>query len=157
MDASAAPPDPNATPVTQSPLAGRLHLVGVSTMYRRAVFDDDEAARVVARAHGARWLWRDSQVLAWVLLPAQWQALLKLGDRERLPALMGRFKGSTSRGVEARHRVNGWLWARGFSDRALADGDDPLAVARRLVAAPVQAGLVARVGDHAYWDSTWLR
>ena len=75
MDAIASPPDPNATPVTQSPLAGRLHLVGVSTMYRRAVFDDD----------------------------------------------------------------------------------DPLAVARRLVATPVQAGLGARVGDHAYSDSTWLR
>ena len=119
--------------------------------------DENEAARAVARVHGVRWLWRDTQVLAWVLLPSRWQALLRLGERDGLPTLVGRFKGLTSRNVETRHRVNGWLWARGFTDRALAEGDDPVEVARRLVALPVQEGLVERVGDHAYWNSTWLR
>lgn len=157
MDAIASPSRRDASPDRGRPAAGGLQLVGVATMYRRAVFDEDEAARAVARVHGARWLWRDAQVLAWVLLPDRWQALLHLGERESLATLVGRFKGVTSRNVETRHRVNGWLWARGFTARALGDGDDPVEVARRLVAQPVHDGLVARVGDYAYWNSTWLR
>ena len=79
---------------------------------------------------------------------------LERGDlsaaRELLPTLVGRFKGLTSRNVESRHRVNGWLWARGFTHRALGDGEDPVEVARHLVAQPVRDGLVDRVGDYAY-------
>lgn len=145
-----------ARPCDGRSVAGRTYVVGVATLYRRAVFDDDDAARTVARTHAMRWLWRDSDVLAWVLLPDRWQALLRLGEHDSLSTLVGRFKGLTSRSVDPRHRVNGWLWSRGFTDRALADADDPVAVARVLVAQPVRAGLVARTGDYAYWNAAWL-
>ena len=145
-----------ARPADRRSVPGRTYLVGLATMYRRAVFDDDEAARAVARSHGLRWLWRDTQVLAWVLLPAQWQCLLRLGERDGLATVVGRFKGVTSRAVDPQHRVNGWLWGRGFTDRALGDTDDPVAVARRLVMQPVQAGLAARPGGYAYWNAAWL-
>lgn len=145
-----------ARPCDRRSVAGRTYLLGIGTLYRRAVFDDDEAACAVGRIHGIRWPWRDASVLAWVLLPDQWQALVRLGEQDSLTTLVGRFKALTSRAVDPRHRVNGWLWGRGFSDRALADGDDPVALARLLVAQPVRAGLVARPADYAYWNAAWL-
>lgn len=156
ITAVASPWGARARPSDRRSVAGRTYVVGVSTLYRRAVFDDDDAARAVARVHAARWPWRDARVLAWVLMPDRWQALVRLGEQDSLSTLVGRFKGLTSRAVDTRHRVNGWLWGRGFTDRALADGDDPIAVARVLVAQPVRAGLVARPGDYAYWNAAWL-
>ena len=65
------------------------------------------------------------------------------------------FKALTSRAVEDRHRVNGWLWGRGFSDRLLDEGEDPRHAALALVDQPRRLGLVGRAGDYAYWNSAW--
>ncbi len=137
-------------------VAGQTYELTVSTLYRRPVFSDDEAARAVCRIHTATWPWRDASLRAWVLMPDQWQALLTLGERDTLSTLVGRFKALTSRAVEDRHRVNGWLWGRGFSDRLLPAGEDPVQAARHLVALPLRAGLVDRLGDYPYWNAAWL-
>lgn len=135
---------------------GQTYLLSVATLYRRPVFTDDEAARAVCRVHTAQWPWRDSAVLAWVLMPDHWQGLVTLGERDSLSTLVGRFKALTSRAVEDRHRVNGWLWGRGFSDRVLGPGEPPMDAARHLVGLPLRAGLVQRLGDYAYWNTAWL-
>lgn len=137
-------------------IPGQTYLLSVATLYRRPVFADDEAARAVCRVHTAQWPWRDSAVLAWVLMPDHWQGLVTLGERDSLSTLVGRFKSLTSRAVEDRHRVNGWLWGRGFTDRVLASGEPAMDAARHLVGLPLRAGLVRRLGDYAYWNTAWL-
>jgi REP element-mobilizing transposase RayT len=144
------PPHPE-----QRSASGCTYLLGVTTLYGRPVFNDHDAARAVCRVHHAAWHWRDARLLAWVLLPDRWQGLVTLGERDSLAGLMGRFKALTSRAVEDRHRINGWLWGRGFSDRVLAPAEDLADAARALAGAPVRAGLVARPGDYPYWNSTW--
>ena len=134
---------------------GETHWVAVSTIYRRDVFADDDAARAVCRVHGAAWPWRDARLLAWVLMPDEWQGLVVLGERDSLSTLVGRLKAITSRAVDERHRVNGWLWGRGFRDRMLGADEDPVHVAQQMVDLPRRAGLVARIGDYAYWNSAW--
>ncbi|WP_146908625.1 REP-associated tyrosine transposase [Arenimonas daejeonensis] len=161
MSAILSPPDRparghRAKRLVQPATPGQTHVVTVATLYRRAVFVDDEAARAVCRVHTAAWPWRDASLLAWVLLPDQWQGLVTLGERDSLSTLIGRFKAITSRAVEDRHRVNGWLWGRGFQDRRLQAGEDPVQVARQLVGLPLRAGLVQRIGDYAYWNAAWL-
>ena len=151
-----AAPCLRTTRLEPRPAPGRTHLLTVATLYRRAVFLDDEAARAVCRVHTAQWPWRDSAVLAWVLMPDHWQGLVALGERDSLSTLVGRFKALTSRAVEDRHRVNGWLWGRGFSDRPLAPDEEAMAAARHLVGLPLRAGLVKRLGDYAYWNTAWL-
>lgn len=135
---------------------GSTYLLTVATLYRRPVFLDDEAARAVCRVHTAQWPWRDSAVLAWVLMPDHWQGLVTLGERDSLSTLVGRFKALTSRAVQGHHRVNGWLWGRGFNDRVLGADEDAMAAARHLVGLPLRAGLVKRLGDYAYWNTAWL-
>ena len=150
------PRRPRAPRPAQRLAPGETHLVAVSTLYRRALFQDDEAARAVCRVHNASWPWRDARLLAWVLMPDEWQGLVTLGERDSLSTLIGRFKAITSRAVEDRHRVNGWLWGRGFRDRLLRSDEDPVQVARELVGVPLRAGLVQRIGDYAYWNAAWL-
>lgn len=137
-------------------LPGQAYFLTATTLFRRPVFRDDQACRAVARAHCTRWLWRDCQLLAWVLMPDHWHALVVLGQSDTLATLMGRFKSATARAVDERHRVNGWLWSRGFHDRALGADEDLQASARYLVANPLRARLVNHLGQYPYWDAVWL-
>lgn len=136
-------------------VAGRTYHVSLATLYRRPVFDDAAAARAVCRLHAAAWLWRDSQVLAWVLLPDGWEALLRLGERDTLGSLVGRFKALSSRAVDESQRINGWLWGRGFRERVLVRADSTEAEAQALVQRPVQRGLAGTPGDWPWWDALW--
>lgn len=147
---------PRAQRLARRSVPGQTHVLTVATLYRRPVFRDDDAARAVCRIHTATWPWRDASVHAWVLMPDHWHALVTLGERDTLSTLVGRFKAITSRAVEDRHRVNGWLWGRGFSDCLLPAGQDPVQAGRHLVASPLRAGLVRQLGDYPYWNAAWL-
>ena len=130
-------------------------VISVFTMFRRPVFRDPRAAHAVA-AQLARTLPRDRAAwLAWVLMPDHWQGLLACGRDESLPALVGRFKAMTTRAVDPRLRINGWLWGRGHRHAPLAEQESLGDAARILVSAPRRAGLVDRVADYPYWASAW--
>jgi REP element-mobilizing transposase RayT len=48
------------------------------------------------------------------------------------------------------------VWQRGFHDHALRRDEDIVRVARYIVANPLRAGLVSRIGDYPLWDSVWV-
>jgi hypothetical protein len=48
------------------------------------------------------------------------------------------------------------VWQSGFHDRALRQEEELQTIARYIVANPLRAGLVKRVGDYAHWDAMWL-
>jgi hypothetical protein len=48
------------------------------------------------------------------------------------------------------------IWQAGFHDRAMRKEENLQAFARYIVANPVRAGLVNRVGDYPHWDAMWL-
>lgn len=135
---------------------GQVHFLTAVTLYRRPVFRDFDAACAVSRLHGKEWLWRDSQLMAWVLMPDHWHGLVKLGNQDNLNSLMGRFKAVTARSVEERFRVNGCLWSRGFHDHALRDDESLRRAARYLIGNPSRTGLTDKVGQYPFWDATWL-
>lgn len=137
-------------------VAGQAYYLTVSTLFRRPVFRDVDAARAVAALHRHPPIWGRSRCLAWVLMPDHWHGLVELGIGDSLDGLMRRFKSITARGVDERHRINGWLWGRGFHDRALRGEEAMRTVARYLVATPVRLGVVRQVGDYPYWDAVWL-
>lgn len=136
--------------------AGPAHVITVNTLLRRPLFLDPDAARAVARMQSQSSIWAQSRCLAWVLMPDCWQGLVVLGAGDSLERLVRRFKLVSARAVEARFRINGWLWASHFSERALSSKEQPLIVARRLVASPVRAGLATSLGAYPYWNAVWL-
>lgn len=132
------------------------HFVTVASLFRRPLFLDPDAARAVARCQPDPAIWGRAGCLAWVLMPDRWHGLVLAPADESLDALVRRFKAITARAVEERFRVNGWLWSRGYNQRALERHEDRLAVARHLISNPVRAGLAKSVGAWPYWDAIWL-
>lgn len=55
-----------------------------------------------------------------------------------------------------RRAIQNNTWQRGFFDRAIRREDDLVSIARYIVANPLRAGLVERIGDYAHWDSVWM-
>ena len=97
-----------------------------------------------------------ARLLCRVLMPDHWHAIVELGQDASLGILANRVKGRSARHFNRVMRRDGAVWAAGFHDRALRREQDLVGVARYVVANPVRAGLVARVGDYPFWDAQWL-
>lgn len=156
-------PDAGAPQIHEAPEAaaasgpeGPAYFLTINSLFRRPLFLDPDAARAVARVQDDPAIWGPSRCLAWVLMPDRWQGLVVLGKGDALDRLARRFKAISARAVESRFRVNGWLWAKGFNERALASEENVLAVARHIVANPVRSGLAKSVGAYPYWNAVWL-
>src|SRR5918993_606870 len=108
------------------------HFVTVATLFRRPLFLDADAARAVARCQPDPAIWGRAGCLAWVLMPDRWHGLVVAPADEPLDALVRRFKAITARAIDTRFCVNGWLWSRGYNQRALERHEDRLAGARPL-------------------------
>jgi putative transposase len=48
------------------------------------------------------------------------------------------------------------LWQDGYYDRALRKEEDLQQIARYIVANPLRAKLVNKIGDYPLWDAVWL-
>jgi len=120
------------------------------------VFLDFDAACAAARCHHDEYCLKGTTMLAWVLMPDHAHWLLQLGERDSLPAVVTRLKCATARTVNRTLGRQGHLWGRAFHDHALRDERKLLATARYIVANPLRAGLVARIGEYPFWNTAWL-
>lgn len=93
--------------------------------------------------------------LAWVLMPDHLHWLVKLHSLP-LDMVMRLFRSRTALQLNQQLGCNGQVWQRGYHDHALRRDEDLLACARYIVANPLRAGLVKRVGDWPHWDAEWL-
>ena len=131
-------------------------ILSAHTLLRRPLFLDPAGARAVSRAQLDASIWGSSRCLAWVLLPDSWRALVQLGANDSTDRLVRRFKAISARATEPRFKINGWLWARGFGQRACTEDVDLREEARNLVAEPVRAGFSTSLACYPYWNSVWL-
>jgi REP element-mobilizing transposase RayT len=130
---------------------GRAYLVTTVTEGRLALFADWQVGRAVVRELAAS----PVDTLAWVLMPDHLHWLLQLRE-ESLGEAVGRMKTSSARAVNRRLGRDGAVWQKGYHDHALRSEEDLQEVARYVVANPVRAGLVEKVGDWPLWDACWL-
>ena len=138
-------------------LPGHTYFVTTVCHRRRPYFRSWSVASAVCREFSASRLWRDSEVLCWVLMPDHLHFLVELGELETLDALMRRMKAVTSRVAKAVDgRREGPTWMPGFHERLMRDGLNREAAARYIVANPVRAGLVRSCREYPYWDAIWL-
>ena len=86
----------------------------------------------------------------YVVMPDHVHWLVQLNEGARLGEVVRRFKARVSL------QLGTSVWQRGFYDHALRKDEDLVPVARYVVANPVRAGLVPRVGDYPHWDAVWL-
>ncbi|WP_410473788.1 REP-associated tyrosine transposase [Guyparkeria sp. TX1] len=134
---------------------GREYLVTAVTRGRRPIFQDWHLARLLISTfreceadHRADWL-------AWVVMPDHFHALIRL-RRPSLAEVVQRVRGASARRINRQMARHGRLWQPNYHDHALRADDERRHVARYIVANPVRAGLVDRIGDYPHWDAVWL-
>ncbi len=137
-------------------IPGQIYLITTVTADRQPVFAGFDLAR--AAIHEMRTLETDRWLtsLAWVLMPDHLHWLIQLGDQVALPDVLKAFKGRSGQRINKKRSQTGPLWQKAFHDRAVRQEDDLPAIARYIVANPLRAGLVQRIGDYPHWDAIWL-
>jgi len=133
----------------------RIYLITTNTHDRQPIFNDVQLGRLVV------WQFRLAQYqglansLAWVIMPDHFHWLIEL-QKGSLGDLMCQVKSKSTRSVNGVTGRKGRLWQTGFHDRALRKEEDLMKVARYVVANPLRAGLVKRIGDYPLWDAVWV-
>jgi REP element-mobilizing transposase RayT len=132
-----------------------VYLVTTVTDQRVPWFQEPGLARIACRNMTHPSCLLDARNLCWVVMPDHVHLLLELGDAG-LSVVLKRFKARTAVLLNREIGREGRFWAPGFHDHALRREEDLLGVARYIIANPLRAGLVRRLGDYPYWNALWL-
>ena len=128
---------------------GRVYHIVASAADRRPVFSDLLAARTLIAVLAEEQRRGRAGTLAFVVMPDHLHWLLELRE-DSLARVVGSVKSVSA------HRLGQKIWQPGYFDRAIRRDEDVQDVARYVVANPVRAGLVDRIGDYPHWDAIWL-
>jgi putative transposase len=88
--------------------------------------------------------------LAFVIMPDHIHWLMQLEDKATLQQVIRSMKSQTA-------KVIGYpIWQPGYYDHAIRKDEDIVHIARYIIANPIRAGLVKKVGDYPHWDAVYL-
>jgi REP element-mobilizing transposase RayT len=127
--------------------SSRIYLLTINTRDREPIFKDFSLGRGVVNQFRCAQNQGFARSLAWVVMPDHFHWLIELRQGS-LGGLVQRTKSLTTKAVKLSTGRNTSLWQRGFHDRALRREEDLVKVARYVVANPLRAGLVERLGDY---------
>ena len=134
---------------------GRAYLITAVIHDRQPIFSDWRVGRLLVaelrRAHETGLV--DS--IAWVVMPDHFHWLMQLKEND-LGCVVGSIKSRCTQTVNRMTEREGPLWQTGYHDRAIRDGEELVPFARYIVANPLRAGLVDKIGDYPLWDVCWL-
>ena len=134
---------------------GRIYLLTSVTFNRLPIFADWRIGRlVIAQFMNAEQAGLVNS-LAWVVMPDHFHWLVELKEGS-LGMLMRRIKSGSALAVMRTGDMPFRVWQKGYHDRAIRREEDLQSVARYIVANPLRAGLVKRIGDYPLWDAMWL-
>ncbi|MFJ2710352.1 REP-associated tyrosine transposase [Pseudomonas sp. NPDC087346] len=135
--------------------SNRIYLLTTNTHGRQPVFQNFELGRLVVNQFRHAQQQGVANSLAWVVMPDHFHWLVEL-QCGSLGDLMQKTKSLSAKAVNKSvgHKVS--LWQKGFHDRALRREEDLIKMARYIVANPLRAGLVEKLGDYPLWDAIWV-
>jgi REP element-mobilizing transposase RayT len=120
------------------------------------LFRDFLLARAACQRFVQSSLLKDTQLLAWVLMPDHVHWLITLGNQSNLSQLITNLKSSSARAVNQCRQNGGAVWASAFYDHVLRNDEDIKTVARYIIANPLRAGLAEHMGDYSFWNCVWM-
>ena len=131
------------------------YLITSSSWQQTNVFSEWPYAYAAIKAFTQKQILKDAQLLSWVLMPDHAHWLVQLGHEHDLSRLVGTMKSASARAVRQAGYKNP-VWRKSYYDRAIRRDEDIATAARYIVANPLRAGLVKRVGDYPFWDAVYL-
>ena len=135
--------------------SSRIYLLTINTRDREPIFKDFSLGREVVNQFRCAQDQGFANSLAWVVMPDHFHWLIELRQGS-LGALVQRTKSLSTKAVKQSTGRTTSLWQRGFHDRALRREEDLVKMARYVVANPLRAGLVEKLGDYPLWDAIWV-
>jgi len=97
-----------------------------------------------------------SKTLCFVVMPDHFHWLIQFDQRDKsLSALIRRIKAQLTLKAQKEIGLSN-IWQSGFYDRAIRSEEDIKTIAQYIVANPIRAKLVRRIGDYPHWDTIWL-
>ncbi|NUT74255.1 transposase [Pseudomonas sp. C1C7] len=135
--------------------SGQIYLLTAVSLNREPLFREFRNGRLVVDAFRAAEQEGAATSLAFVVMPDHFHWLIEL-QNTRLSKLMARTKSRAAVMLNRSTGRQGAVWQPGFHDRAIRKEEDLPAVARYIVANPLRAGLVDKVGNYPLWDAVWL-
>jgi putative transposase len=128
----------------------QIYLITTVTENRKPVFKNFHAARNLIKKLKMEQALGRSNTLAFVVMPDHLHWLLQLTSPTELAKILQSVKTLTAKDI-GKH-----FWEPGYHDHALRKEENVKAIARYIVANPLRAGLVKRIGDYPHWDAMWL-
>ena len=128
----------------------QVYHVTTTTLNRAPIFKDFAAARLMIGVMKKSDALKQTTTLACVVMPDHMHWLFQLNKTQTLSKLIQAIKSTSA------HMIGKRIWQSGFYDHAMRKDEDMLAIARYIIANPVRAGLVKRVGDYPHWHAVWL-
>ena len=139
-------------------ISGQIYLITTVTHNRIPFFRHWETGRHLV--HEIRQLDQSNitQTLAWVIMPDHFHWLVQLRGHVNatLPHILNRIKGRTAKRANSSLQRTGAFWQAAYHDHALRKEEDLKHIARYIIANPLRAGLVKKIGDYPLWDCIWL-
>ena len=138
-------------------LENQIYMVTAVTYQRMPLFSELMTGRAVVQEIKRSDLFGQTDTLAFVVMPDHIHWLFTLLPSKPLSTVVGSVKRHSARLINSHYsRHKSRVWQRGFHDRALRSNENVLHIARYIVANPLRAGLVRKIGDYSLWDATWL-
>ena len=130
--------------------AGQDYFVTFTTLHRKPVLAQFSIASIVARViHNLE----VAHCIAWVIMPDHVHLLLTLNEGQIADSIR-KIKGRSS------HEINqlpiSFRWAPGYYEHALRQEEARENIARYIVANPLRAKLVKKLGDYPWWNAAYL-
>ena len=145
-----------SSPRDPRPGTRQIHHIVVATRCRQRYFEPFASACAAARAFTDRRTLGGAHLLAWVLMPDHAHWLLQ-ADRGEDPAqVVVRMKARSCNAVNRLRGEKRPVWASAYDDTALPPHENPVELARFIVATPLRAGLARTLADYPFWDAAWL-
>ncbi|MHB0765489.1 REP-associated tyrosine transposase [Stutzerimonas sp. NM35] len=134
---------------------GRIYLVTTVVRNRRPMFLDWQLGRLLVNVMRQAEQQGRVESCAWVIMPDHLHWLFRLTDGT-LDGLMRDMKSHSGRQINRAGGLVPPFWQPGYHDHAVRQDESLKAMARYVVANPLRAGLVTRVGEYPLWDAAWL-
>jgi putative transposase len=131
-------------------IPNQIYSITTVTQSRQPVFSDFYTARSLIRILQAHEQTNDAKTLCFVVMPDHLHWLMQLQHRKSLSQTLQSVKSLASKSLGRP------IWQKGFHDRAIRKDEDIVAIARYIIANPVRAGLVNKVGDYPHWNAIWF-
>ena len=128
----------------------QIYHITTTTLNRVPIFKNFVTARLMIDVIKKSDQLNQTVTLAFVVMPDHIHWLFQLNQAKTLPKLMQVIKSTSA------HKVGKPIWQSGYYDHAIRKDEDIVNIARYIIANPIRAGLVKKVGDYPHWDTIYL-